>query len=344
MRTRFLAIVIRSGAIDYACTQRERLFDGVCSKPLLERWDMAKRCAGLVFKVLAGAVVAALALAGAFVDGRPARADSAPLALDVYTADTEGLGVTSVLIYGDREAILVDTQFRIGDAERLADRVSAKGRRLKAILVTHPHFDHFYGASVLHRRFPEAPLYASTSDVEYIKANLADTSAQIRARFGAATIPADIQVPQPWPSTHFTVDGQAVDVIAGLQGDVGPGPRNNVVWVPSLGAAMVGDIAFNQVHLSLRATDTQSRKAWQETLRLVRERNPRIVVAGHKNRPDLPDTPDVLDFNSAYLTEFESALAASHTASELVAAMKQKFPQAGLDRILNFTAARFFPS
>ena len=304
---------------------------------------MTKRRAALVFRVLAGAV-ATLALAGVFGDGRSARAASAPLALDVYTADPEGIGVTSVLIYGDHEAILVDSQFRIGDAERLADRVAAKGRRLTVILITHPHFDHFYGASVLRRRFPGVAVYASASDVEYIKANLADTAAQIRARFGADKIPADIQIPLPWPSTHFTVDGEAVDVIAGLQGDVGPGPRNNVVWVPSLGAAMVGDIAFNHVHLSLRATDAQSRKAWQETLRLVRARNPRVVVAGHKNRPDLPDTPDVLAFNSAYLTEFEAALAASHSANELIAAMKQKFPQAGQDRILNFTAARFFPS
>ena len=228
-----------------------------------------------------------------------ARAESSALALDVYTADTHpaavadtGIGVTSTLIYGDHEAILVDTQFRISDAEKLADRIAAKGRRLKAILVTHPHFDHFYGASVLLKRFPGTPVYASASDVEFIKRDLASTVAQIRARFGANTIPADIQIPQPWPGTHFTVDGQSVDVIAGLQGDVGPGPRNNVVWVPSLAAAIVGDIAFNQVHLSLRATDAQSRKAWQETLRLVQARNPRIVVAGHKHHPDLPDTPD----------------------------------------------------
>ena len=33
----------------------------------------------------------------------------------------------------------------------------------------------------------------------------------------------------------------------------------------------------------------------------------------------------MLAFNRAYLTEFEAALAASHNAGELVAAMKQKF-------------------
>jgi len=123
--------------------------------------------------------------------------------------------VTSTLVYGDHEAILVDTQFRISDAEKLADRIVARGRRLKAILVTHPHFDHFYGATVLLRRFPGTPVYASASDIEYIKADLAGTAAQIRARFGAETIPADIQIPQAWPDTHFTVVGQSVDVIAG---------------------------------------------------------------------------------------------------------------------------------
>jgi len=294
--------------------------------------------------LLGATAVVAIAVVCAGGASRAARAASTPLGLDVYTADAQGIGVTSTLIYGETEALLVDTQFRIGDAEKLADRIAGKGRRLKAILVTHPHFDHFYGASVLLRRFPGTPVYASASDIEYIKGDLTNTVAQIRARFGAETIPADIVIPQPWPGTHFTVDGQSVDVIAGLQGDVGPGPRNNVVWVPSLAAAIVGDIAFNQVHLSLRATDARSRNAWQETLRLVQERHPRIVVADHKNHAELPDTPDVLAFNKAYLTEFEAALAASHTAGELIAAMKQKFPEAGLDRILNFTAARFFPS
>ena len=303
---------------------------------------MTNRRAVLALGILGGIALATLAVVGPF-GGALARAESAPLALDIYTADSQGLGVTSTLIYGDQEAILVDTQFRIADAEKLAEQIAAKGRKLKAILITHPHFDHFYGASVLLKRFPGTPVYASPSDIEYIKGSLANTVAQMRARFGEA-IPADIQIPQPWPDTHFTVDGQAVEVVAGLQGDVGPGPRNNVVWVPSLAAAIVGDIAFNQVHLSLRATDADSRKAWQETLRLVQERNPRIVVAGHKSNPGLPDTPDVLAFNRAYLTEFEAALAASHNAGELVAAMKQKFPQAGLDGILNFTAARFFPS
>ena len=121
--------------------------------------------------------MAMLAVAGTFGGNRMARAQSAPLALDIYTADAQGVGVTSTLIYGEHEAILVDTQFRISDARTLADRIAAKGKRLKAILVTHPHFDHFYGASVLLKRFPGTPVYASASDIEYIKSSLASTVA-----------------------------------------------------------------------------------------------------------------------------------------------------------------------
>src|SRR5215470_14386903 len=144
----------------------------------------------LALGILGGIAISALDLAGTLGGGRIARAASVPLALDIYTADTQGIGVTSTVIYGKHEAIVVDAQFRISDAEKLADRIAAKGRRLKAILVTHPHFDHFYGASVLLRRFPGTPVYASASDIEYIKGSLATTVAEIRARFGAESIPA----------------------------------------------------------------------------------------------------------------------------------------------------------
>ena len=144
---------------------------------------MTNRRNVLAVGVLGGMIMAMLALAGTFGSGRLVRAESAPLALDIYTADAQGIGVTSTLIYGETEAILVDTQFRISDADKVADRIAVKGRRLKAILITHPHFDHFYGATVLLKRFPGTPVYASAADVEYIKGDLAGTVAQIRARY-----------------------------------------------------------------------------------------------------------------------------------------------------------------
>ena len=60
------------------------------------------------------------------------------LHLDVFIGAADSWDVTSTLIYGKSEAILVDCQFRISQAKKLADQVAARGRRLKAIIVTHP--------------------------------------------------------------------------------------------------------------------------------------------------------------------------------------------------------------
>src|SRR5579862_991939 len=205
----------------------------------------------------------------ALIQNAAAATGPAPLSLAVYTADEAGLGATSTLIYGDREAILVDTQFRISDAEKLADLIAAKGRHLKAILISHPHFDHYFGAAVLLKRFPGTPVYATATDVEFIQNTLADRLPRYRKAFGADNIPADIPIPKIMPGTYFFVDGQAVQVLTDLQGDVGPEPSNNIVWVQSLEAAIVGDIVFNQQHLSLGATNAQSRQAWRLTLRMI---------------------------------------------------------------------------
>jgi hypothetical protein len=52
------------------------------------------------------------------------------LRLDVFIGAADSWDVTSTLIYGKSEAILVDCQFRISQAKKLADQVTARGRRL----------------------------------------------------------------------------------------------------------------------------------------------------------------------------------------------------------------------
>lgn len=82
-----------------------------------------------------GALVSAVLAASPDPRHAPQRGEG--LALDVYTADTSAFGVTSTLISGRTEAILVDAQFTISDARQLAERIAAKGKRLKAIVITH---------------------------------------------------------------------------------------------------------------------------------------------------------------------------------------------------------------
>ncbi|MGB8005844.1 MAG: MBL fold metallo-hydrolase, partial [Terriglobales bacterium] len=69
----------------------------------------------------------------------------------------EALGfdpITSTLIFGEYDAVLVDAMGTVAEAEALADWVALHNRNLETIYITHAHFDHFYGLSILLNRFP----------------------------------------------------------------------------------------------------------------------------------------------------------------------------------------------
>ena len=68
----------------------------------------------------------------------------------------EALGfdpITSTLIFGEYDAVLVDAMGTVAEAEALADWIALHNRNLQTIYITHGHFDHFYGLSVLLDRF-----------------------------------------------------------------------------------------------------------------------------------------------------------------------------------------------
>ena len=76
----------------------------------------------------------------------------------------EALGfdpITSTLIFGEYDAVLVDAMGTVAEAKALADWVALHDRNLETIYITHAHFDHFYGLSILLDHFPEARAIAT---------------------------------------------------------------------------------------------------------------------------------------------------------------------------------------
>ena len=61
---------------------------------------------------------------------------------------------SATLIYGDHDAILVDTLITYDQVDALADWIETKGRRLSRIYITHGHGDHWLGLARLTQRFP----------------------------------------------------------------------------------------------------------------------------------------------------------------------------------------------
>ena len=73
--------------------------------------------------------------------------------------------ITSTLIFGEHDAVLVDAMGTVAEAEALADWVALHNRNLETIYITHAHFDHFYGLSILLDRFPGARAIATPKTV-----------------------------------------------------------------------------------------------------------------------------------------------------------------------------------
>lgn len=88
------------------------------------------------------------------------------------------------LIYGDRDAVLVDALMTISEGQALAAWVAAQGRSLSLIYITHGHGDHFFGASAVLQRFPEARLVATPGVVGKMREQVSEQRlAGFRARF-----------------------------------------------------------------------------------------------------------------------------------------------------------------
>ena len=71
--------------------------------------------------------------------------------------------MASTLIYGQHDAVLVDTFMTVAQASALANWVASKNRNLIAIYITHGHGDHWFGVGTLLERFPGAKVVATPS-------------------------------------------------------------------------------------------------------------------------------------------------------------------------------------
>jgi glyoxylase-like metal-dependent hydrolase (beta-lactamase superfamily II) len=75
---------------------------------------------------------------------------------------------TVTLIYGGRDAVLVDTFLSEQHSKELVDWVVASGKNLTSIYITHGHGDHFFGLKLLLDKFSNAKAIATAGVVAAI--------------------------------------------------------------------------------------------------------------------------------------------------------------------------------
>jgi glyoxylase-like metal-dependent hydrolase (beta-lactamase superfamily II) len=77
--------------------------------------------------------------------------------------------ISSTLIYGKRDAVLVDAFMTVKQADALVDWVAASGKNLTTIYITHCHGDHFFGIGAPLDRFPNARAVATPDVVRLMR-------------------------------------------------------------------------------------------------------------------------------------------------------------------------------
>src|SRR5438067_7051577 len=98
--------------------------------------------------------------------------------------------ISSTLIYGKRDAVLVDTFMTVDQNDVLADWIKGSGKNLTTIYVTHGHGDHWFGIGALLERFPGARAVASPRVVDLMK----EQSSKVSKSSWQARVPGQIPV------------------------------------------------------------------------------------------------------------------------------------------------------
>ncbi|MFZ6641672.1 MBL fold metallo-hydrolase [Undibacterium sp. TC4M20W] len=246
-----------------------------------------------------------------------------PLQVKVYNADGNSFNVNSTLVFGEKEAMVIDAGFTRADALRIAANVLDSGKQLKTILVSQADPDYYFGVEILKEIFPQADVVATPAVLEKLTAKVAGKVAFWGPKMGA-NAPRTPVLPKALSGNSLTVDGEVVE----LRGNQGLLAHRPYFWIPSI-KAIVGNIGvFGNLHVWTADTQTTAeRAAWVAQLDEMAALQPKIVVPGHMKSGTAIDI-SAITYTKAYLLSFEKNAAATKTGVELIDAMKKAYPDA----------------
>ena len=167
--------------------------------------------------------------------------------------------ITSTLIFGEYDAVLVDAMGTVAEAEALADWVALHNRNLETIYITHAHFDHFYGLSILLDRFPGARAIATPKTVNAMQMSFSPPVERLARRLFPGQVATKLVPPEPYEHDTFTLEGHELRIIEQGRTD---SPDSTSLYVPSIGLIVAGDVVYNQCRMYVGDTTPESRKNW----------------------------------------------------------------------------------
>lgn len=264
-----------------------------------------------------------------------------------------GFNSNSTLIYGERDAILIDASQLLSDTHRMIAEIIPMRKNLTHIYISHFHPDHHFGLQVLKNAFPEARIVALPSVVKDIVSTSRD-KIELWAidRFGPDDIPHKTTIPMPLNEPCLLLEGEEILVSDNWEGD---SINNSVVWIPSIRVACATDVAFHDCHLWPIESNAARRVKWRASIAQLREFDARIVIPGHCDNAKVRFMEEVqenysltytecIDWSIRYLDNYEEVYNTARTASAMVEAMTKLYPDVKAeDFAIHWQARLLFP-
>ena len=237
--------------------------------------------------------------------------------------DAHFQATASTLIYGTRDAVLVDAFMTVKQANALADWVAAKGKNLTNIYITHGHGDHWFGVGTLLERFPNARAVATPNVVKVMRQNASPEALENvwKAAF-PGKIPERLVIAEELKGNVIDLEGHELVAVELGHTDT---DYTTCLNVPSIGLVVAGDAAYNDVHLYLAESNAQTRREWISALDKIELLHPRAVVASHK-RPENDDNPRIIEETRQYIRDFDRLAETTTSAQELYDKMLELYP------------------
>ncbi len=231
--------------------------------------------------------------------------------------------IASTIIYGKQDAVLVDAYMTVKQTDALADWVAASGKNLTTIYITHGHGDHWFGIGALLERFPNAKAVATSNVVSIMRQH---ASPEILEKVWKASFPGQIpnRIVMAEELKGNVIDLEGHDLVAVELGHTDT-EHTTCLNVPSIGLVVAGDAAYNDVHLYLAESNSNTRREWIFALDKIESLNPRAVVASHK-RPENEDNPRIIEETRQYIRDFDRLVEMTRTAQELYDKMLEIYP------------------
>jgi glyoxylase-like metal-dependent hydrolase (beta-lactamase superfamily II) len=264
-----------------------------------------------------------------------------------------GFNSNSTLIYGGKDAILIDASQLLSDTHRMIAEIIPMRKNLTYIYVSHFHPDHHFGLQVLKNAFPKARIVALPSVVKDIVATSSD-KIELWAidRFGPDDIPRNTTIPMPLKEPRILLEDKEILFSDNWEGD---SINNSVVWIPSIRVVCATDVAFHDCHLWPIESNVARRVKWRASIAQLREFDARIVIPGHCDEVKIhlmeevqekgPRTyTECIDWSLKYLDNYENVYNTASSATAMVEGMGKFYPTVKAeDFAVHWQARLLFP-